>query len=60
MVVILFGLADYASYCQAQERVDTLYRQPKKWAHMAIITPRAWQNSPQIARYMTMSNVFGS
>ena len=30
-------LADYAAYCKAQERVDALYRQPKKWAHMAIM-----------------------
>ena len=30
-------LADYASYCVAQERVDALYRQPAEWAHKALL-----------------------
>lgn len=32
-----FVLADYASYCKAQADIDTLYRDSKKWAKMAII-----------------------
>jgi len=30
-------LADYASYCEAQSRVDAAYRNKKRWAKMAIL-----------------------
>ena len=30
-------LADFRSYCDAQARVDATYRDPKKWAKMAIL-----------------------
>jgi starch phosphorylase len=31
-------LADFASYCLAQQRVDELYRTPREWARRAILT----------------------
>ena len=30
-------LADLTSYCQAQERLDTLYGDPGEWARKAIL-----------------------
>ncbi len=30
-------MADFRSYCDAQARVDATYRDPKKWARMAIL-----------------------
>jgi starch phosphorylase len=30
-------LADLASYCQAQDRVNALYSDPGAWAHQAIL-----------------------
>lgn len=30
-------LADYADYCRAQSEVDAAYRNPEKWAKMAIL-----------------------
>jgi starch phosphorylase len=31
-------LADFESYCAAQDRVDALYRQPAEWTRRAIVT----------------------
>ena len=30
-------LTDFRSYCEAQARVDAAYRDPAKWARMAIL-----------------------
>ena len=30
-------LADFASYAEAQSRIDRMYRDKKKWAHVAIV-----------------------
>lgn len=30
-------LADFAPYCQIQQRVDTLYREPDEWTHRCVL-----------------------
>jgi starch phosphorylase len=30
-------LADFTSYCEAQDRVDALYRQPEEWSRRAVL-----------------------
>jgi starch phosphorylase len=30
-------LADFRAYCECQARVDAVYRDPDKWARMAIL-----------------------
>ncbi|MDE5867340.1 MAG: glycogen/starch/alpha-glucan phosphorylase [Anaeroplasmataceae bacterium] len=32
-----FTLMDFDSYCEAHERINELYKDPKKWAHMMIV-----------------------
>jgi len=43
-------LADFRSYCEAQNRVDEAYRDKARWAKMAILIRRGSASSPATAR----------
>lgn len=40
-------LADYAAYCTAQAALEQAYRDPKRWAHMAIM------NTARVGKFST-------